>query len=40
MDDLDLNAQLIDLELLEQINKDAENVANKYDAINPFENKY
>jgi len=40
MDDLDLNVQLNGVELLEQIEEDAEIVLQKYDFIDPFKSKY
>lgn len=40
MDDLDLYVQLNGLELLEQIEENAENVLQKFEFINPFESKF
>lgn len=40
MDDLDLYVQLNGLELLEQIEEDAENVVQKFEFINPLESKF
>jgi len=40
MDDLDLYVQLNGVELLQQIEEDAEIVLQKSDFIDPFESKY